>query len=139
MSERTRTRSIQRPGFSRLRTIGRRSDVFGDFYHFVLSLRWWQFLSLASTVFIAVNALFAGLYLVEPGSITAPADDDFASSFFFSVQTMATIGYGGMAPATRFADVLVTIEAALGMMFTALITGLTFARFARPTARVLFS
>ncbi len=63
----------------------------------------------------------------------------FADAFFFSVETMATVGYGVMSPATLYANLVVTVETAVGLMFLALATGLVFARFSRPTARVLFS
>jgi inward rectifier potassium channel len=71
--------------------------------------------------------------------VTNTRPGSFEDAFFFSVQTMATIGYGGMTPATRFAHVVVTVEAMTGILSAALITGITFAKFARPTARVLFS
>ena len=67
----------------------------------------------------------------RPGSL--------ADAFFFSVQTMATIGFGKMAPRTELANVLVTIESLTGLLGLALATGLVFAKFSRPTARVLFS
>ena len=79
------------------------------------------------------------LYLVQPGAIANARPGAFADAFFFSVQTMATVGYGQMAPATLYANLVVTVETAVGLMFLALATGLVFARFSRPTARVLFS
>ena len=83
--------------------------------------------------------MFAALYLLQPGSIAKAHPGSFADAFFFSVQTMATIGYGVMAPATFYANLLMTLETAVGLMFVAMTTGLVFARFSRPTARVLFS
>ena len=76
---------------------------------------------------------------MQPGSIDNAGPGSFADAFFFSVQTMATIGYGVMSPATRYANLLVTIESLLGMASFAVAAGLIFARFSRPTARVLFS
>lgn len=119
--------------------VGRRWAPFSDLYHSVLRVSWWQFFALAAVLFTAVNVAFALLYMAFPGSIEHARPGSFADHFSFSVQTLATIGYGAMAPATAPGHVLVTIEAFLGMLTTALVTGLTFARFARPTARVVFS
>jgi inward rectifier potassium channel len=87
----------------------------------------------------AANAGFALLYLLQPGAIHNARPGSFADAFFFSVQTIATIGYGQLVPATLYANLLVTLETASGLMFLAIATGLVFARFSRPTARVLFS
>jgi inward rectifier potassium channel len=76
---------------------------------------------------------------VQPGAIANARPGAFADAFFFSVQTIATLGYGQMSPATLYANLVVTVETAVGVMFLALATGLVFARFSRPTARVLFS
>jgi len=112
---------------------------FGDLYHRTLTVSWPVFLATGSTVYIAANLGFGALYLLQPGSITAARPGSFADAFFFSVQTMATIGYGVMSPATFYANLLMTVETAAGLLFLALTTGLIFARFSRPTARVLFS
>ena len=87
---------------------------------------------------LGANAVFAIPYWLAEGSVANARPGSYEDAFFFSVQTMATIGYGGMAPATRLAHVVVTIESVVGILSTALITGATFAKFARPTARVLF-
>jgi inward rectifier potassium channel len=86
----------------------------------------------------AFNLLFAALYLLQYGSI-ANSGGSFWNAFFFSVQTMATIGYGEMRPATTYANVIVAVEVLLGLVGFALATGVIFARFSRPTARVIFS
>lgn len=110
-----------------------------DFYHRLLTVpAWWLFV-LLGIAYVAFNLAFAGLYLLEPGSIANTGTNRFADSFFFSVQTMATIGYGEMHPATLYANLLVTVEVLLGMTGLAVASGLVFARFSRPTARVMFS
>jgi inward rectifier potassium channel len=119
--------------------IGLRRPWFGDLYHFLLRLSWCSFLLGGVALYIAANALFALLYLVQPGAVANARPGSFADAFFFSVQTMATIGYGQLVPATLFANLVVTIETAAGLMLLALATGLVFARFSRPTARMLFS
>jgi inward rectifier potassium channel len=112
---------------------------FGDLYHRTLTVGWPAFFAIESMIYIVANVIFGALYLLEPGSITAAHPGSFADAFFFSVQTMATIGYGVMSPATFYANLLMTVETAAGLLFLALTTGLFFARFSRPTARVLFS
>jgi inward rectifier potassium channel len=123
----------------RIRTIGRRLAPFEDLYHTVLTSSWWTFFLLVAASFLSANALFALAYMSQPGSITNVRSGSFEDAFFFSVQTMATIGYGAMAPATFFAHVMVTFEAIVTMLGVALVTGITFSKFARPTARVLFA
>jgi inward rectifier potassium channel len=110
-----------------------------DFYYAALTASWPQFLLLSAGLFLAINAVFAGLYMLQPGGIAGARDGDFGDAFFFSVETLATIGYGQMAPATRYANVLMTAEVLVGGVTLALVTGLAFARFSRPSARVLFS
>ena len=93
---------------------------------------------LIAVVFFAINALFALGYFLD-GGIENVHTGSFADMFFFSVQTMATIGYGAMSPATTYANSVMTAETVFGVTLLALGTGLLFARISRPTARVLFS
>jgi inward rectifier potassium channel len=120
-----------------IRAEGRKLAPHEDFYHWVLTLTWPRFFGMVCVAFVAANALFAGLYALRPGCI-ANAENPL-ELFFFSVQTLGTIGYGDMHPLTRYAHAIVSFEALAGILTTAIITGLTFARFARPTAKVLFS
>nr|WP_317105504.1 ion channel [Chroococcidiopsis sp. SAG 2025] len=83
--------------------------------------------------------MFALAYLLQPGSIANARPGNFWDAFFFSIQTMATIGYGVMNPQTDYANVLVAIESWVGLLGVAMGTGIAFARFSRPTARVVFS
>ena len=130
---------ISRGKADRITTYGLETHWWKDPYHSALHIPWWGFLLVASGLYLAANLFFAGLYLLQPGAISEVAPGDFANAFFFSVQTMATIGYGHLIPRTVYANVLVTIEALIGMLMIALATGLVFARFSRPTARILFS
>jgi len=95
-------------------------------------------LSLAAC-YVVGNTLFALGYLLDPGGIEHARTGSFGDAFFFSIQTMSTIGYGRMVPRSLFANVLVMIEALAGVFGLALMTGLIFAKFSRPSARVLFS
>jgi inward rectifier potassium channel len=110
-----------------------------DLYHNALTMPGWLLFGLLAIAYFAMNLLFALLYWLDPAGIVNARPDSFADHFFFSVQTMATIGYGLMAPQSIYANILVTVEALIGLTGFALAAALMFARFARPTARVLFS
>ncbi|HEX3851482.1 MAG TPA: ion channel [Polyangiaceae bacterium] len=112
---------------------------FADMYHYMLAVSWRRLLGVFFLVYCATNALFAFFYWVGGDDISNARPGSYADAFWFSVQTYATIGYGGMAPATTYAHVLVTLEAFVGMMAMALGTGIVFAKFSRPTARIAFS
>jgi inward rectifier potassium channel len=117
---------------------GQEARFHEDFYHSVLAWPWWQFFVFVGGIFLVTNALFAILYLVDPTSIQNARPGSFEDAFFFSVQTLATIGYGAMSPGSLYGHLVVTLEAFTGLLGVALITGLAFSKFARPTARVLF-
>ncbi|HKA91614.1 MAG TPA: ion channel, partial [Haliangiales bacterium] len=123
----------------KVRTIGRRVRPLGDLYHFVLERTWPQYILMLVATFLTLNVLFALVYFCDPGGILNARAGSFEDCFYFSVQTLATIGFGQMAPADRFTNVVVVVEAVTGTLSIALIAGLTFAKFARPTAKVLFS
>jgi inward rectifier potassium channel len=110
-----------------------------DPYHLMLTIPWGGFLALIVGSYLGINALFALLYLVGGNNIVNAQPGSFSDAFFFSVQTLASIGYGVMSPQTLYANVIVTIEAILGIVGIAVMTGLAFARFSRPSARVMFS
>jgi inward rectifier potassium channel len=130
-------RPPSQPRFPAIRTIGLERRPFDDVYHQVLIRPWWQFFALVVGTFLGANAVFALFYRASPDCIVGVAS--FEDAFFFSVQTLGTIGYGGMSPVTRFGHIIVTIEAITGIVGVALVTGLTFAKFAHPRAKVLFS
>jgi inward rectifier potassium channel len=112
---------------------------FTDVYSYLLAITWRRLLGVFFLVYCGTNALFGFLFWVGGNDIANARVGSFADAFWFSVQTYATIGYGGMSPATTYAHVLVTLEAFVGMMAMALGTGIVFAKFSRPTARVAFS
>jgi inward rectifier potassium channel len=118
---------------------GQDNGRFMDFYHQLLTVSWpWFFVELAAA-FIVVNLAFAFLYLLDRGGIANARPGSFADAFFFSVQTLGTLGYGVMAPKTLYTNLLVTVESFSGILTIALFTGIIFARFSRPFARVVFS
>src|SRR2546427_9169561 len=111
-----------------------------DVYRWLLSLRWPQFAVFVGTLYIALNLFFATLYSLEKESIAGTTGGHwFFDCFFFSVQTLATVGYGHMYPQTLYAHIISTIEIMNGIFFFATLTGLIFLRFLRPSARVVFS
>ena len=113
-------------------------------YHYLLTTTWPRFLGLVVLFFLVTNAVFGtAFFACGPGQIAGSKavrlGDQYLEDFFFSVQTFATIGYGGMHPVGLAANVLVTLEALVGLLGFALATGILFARFSRPTAHILFS
>lgn len=121
-----------------MKVLGHRPTPLRDFYHALLQMPWAGTFAIISALFLGLNALFAVGYLLTDG-IAHAAHGSFVDAFFFSVQTMGTIGYGAMYPESRAANVLMVVESLVGLVFTALVTGLFFAKFSRATARVAFS
>jgi inward rectifier potassium channel len=113
--------------------------VLGDLYHALLNAHWSVLLAIFVTYYLVANTLFALAYLAGGDDLANARPGSFEDAFFFSVQTLATIGYGAFAPKTRYANVLVAIEALVGVLGFAIAAGLFFAKFSRPTARVVFS
>lgn len=143
LSERTRVRLLNHDG-----TFNVRRNDFGPFhpfnvYHTLLSLPIPRLLALMALGYVAANVFFASLYWMSgPGALTGAAEEPlarFEDCLFFSVQTLATIGYGRLVPATRAANLLVAFEALVGLLGFAILSGLLFARFTRPTAKISFS
>jgi len=110
-----------------------------DAYQWLLGLRWPQFAVFVAVVYISLNLVFALLYLIGRNSIAGIAPGSFSDAFFFSVQTLATVGYGHWYPQTFYGHVVTTIEIMCGVFLLAVMTGLIFVRFSRPTARIVFS
>jgi inward rectifier potassium channel len=117
---------------------GLEDSRLSDLYHSLMRTSWPVLLAGVVLIFILINAVFAVIYMLDRG-IENARPGSFGDAFFFSVQTMATIGYGQMVPSSFTANVLVSIEALIGLLAFAMITGLIFAKFSRPSARVRFS
>src|SRR5438552_13419032 len=111
-----------------------------DVYRWLLGLKWPRFDAFVAGLYIGLNLLFATLYSVQQNSIAGSNGGHwFFDCFFFSVQTLATVGYGHMYPQTLYAHIVSTIEIMTGIFLLATMTGLIFVRFSRPIARVVFS
>ena len=112
---------------------------FSDPYHLAVTLSWPAFVITALLLLLTINLVFAGLYLLQPGAIQNLAPGDLADAAFFSLETLATVGYGEMAPATHYGHAVAAAEIVVGMAFTAILTGLLFVRFSRPKSKILFA
>lgn len=110
-----------------------------DIYRSILALSWPRFSLAVLSVYLVLNILFAVAYLAIDGCVAEMVPGSFSSAFFYSVQTLSTVGFGHLYPATLYGDVVTTLEIIGGMFFTAVVTGLIFVRFSRPVARLLFS
>jgi len=114
-----------------------RRRPLGDLYLFLLDTSWHRLFLFILAVYLGANAFFALIYFIDGRGIEGA--HGYGDAFFFSVQTMATIGYGKMTPNTVFTNAVVTLEALFGLVGTAMATGLMFAKFSRTRARVAFS
>ena len=131
--------TVKAPGADyEIRIVGDRRAPLRDFYHALLRRPWRHTIAAISAVFLTANALFALGYMAT-GGVAHAGSRSFADAFFFSVQTMGTIGYGSMYPDSGAANVLVVAESITSLTLTALATGLMFAKFSRSTARVVFT
>lgn len=145
-SSRTRSRNtpfqarlISPKGRINITRIGVIHSPLSDLYHWLLTIPWMGFWCVVVCSYTLANVFFALLYSVSEDGIENAQPHSFSDAFFFSVQTMASIGYGAMYPNAPYTNIIVTIEALVGLLGLALATGLLFARFSRPTAKILFS
>jgi len=124
-------------------TVGRRGLGWRaalNTYYRLLTIRWPTFIAMVVGLFLVINTAFALGYLAcGPEGISGAGEHGFRRTFFFSVHTLTTIGYGHMAPASLAVDVLVLVEALAGVLSFAIVTGIVFARFSRPHADIVFS
>nr|WP_243849556.1 ion channel [Paraburkholderia rhizosphaerae] len=113
--------------------------VWHDLYHRALTMKWPTFFASLAALFLVLNTAFASLYMLGHDSIANQNPHGFIGAFFFSVETLATVGYGDMHPQTIYAHLVATLEIFVGMSGIALATGLVFARFSRPRALIIFA
>jgi inward rectifier potassium channel len=144
VAQQSRRRLLNTDGTFNVRRLGRGLIASINPYHSLLTMRWHKFLAILVAFYFAINIIFGGLfYLCGPDALTwLPHHESHGrlwDTFFFSVQTFATIGYGGLAPTSIASNVIVTIESLVGILCVALTTGVIFARFSRPVARIRFS
>lgn len=115
---------------------------FRDLYKYLIEIRWSTFFLLTISTYLLINVIFAGFYMfggVEDISGINPDSNQFLNAFFFSVQTFTTVGYGFLAPTGEIAGFISTFEAFLGLLYFALITGLLYGRFSKPSSKIAFA
>ena len=110
-----------------------------DPYHLAVGLTCPQFLAALLALYLSVTVVFAVLFWLVPGSVANARPDSLADAFFFSIETLATVGYGKMYPATLYGHVVAATEIICGLALVAILTGLTFVRFSRPRAKLIFA
>lgn len=130
------TFNVKRTGISKFSSI--------NLYHWLLTMSWQKFMLITVALFLGINIFFAIAFTLCGNSALAdtsiePTENPFFRAFFFSVQTFATIGYGTLHPNGFVANVLVTVESFVAILVQAFLTGMLFARFARPTAKIKLS
>jgi inward rectifier potassium channel len=136
----SRKRLLNRDGSFNVERRGLRLGSSLSLYHLLLTTSWTRFMGLVTGSYLLFNGAFAlAFMLCGPNALSGGSDAGFARAFFFSVETFSTIGYGVVGPVGMAANLVVTAEALVGLLWLALATGLLFARFSRPTAKVLFS
>jgi inward rectifier potassium channel len=137
-----------RTGFKFRTRLGDQDDVvyrgmpregWRDAYHLMLTMPTSAFMGVMATAYLSINLLFAGLYSLDPTGVSQARPGHFLDVFFFSVQTLGSLGYGVMSPRSLYANIVVTCEVFIGLFNLGIATGLLFARVSRPTARIMFS
>lgn len=137
-------RIIQRDGTLNIRRQHGKRIRFSDLYYTLLATSWTRFFTFIGLVYLLLNFLFAWIYFAAGPSALQGVDHSstgtrFVSCFFFSVHTLATIGYGTISPASVLANTVVAMEALIGLLCFAVITGLFFLRFSQVRPRIVFS
>jgi inward rectifier potassium channel len=137
----------RRPRLSRVRDFaGRRiiaegleRNVWTDLYFNAMTVSWPRFVATVAAAFVALNFIFAAIYDLGEAPIANAREGSLADLFFFSVETTSTVGYGDMHPQTIYGHIVATAENFTGLLLLAVMTGLVFARFSRPRARIIFA
>jgi len=134
-----RRSQLIRFGHREIETLGLRQGFWTDLYHRSMTVYWPVFFGTAAAVFVLLNAIFAFFYSLGNQPIANVTGENLLEYFYFSIETLATVGYGDMHPQTDFGHFIATIEIFTGMCFLAVMTGLIFARFSHPRARFVFA
>jgi inward rectifier potassium channel len=132
-------RQIVRVGELAIETLGLNQGFWTDLYHRAVTAYWPVFFGSAAALFVALNTVFAFAYSLGREPIANAAENGALGLFYFSIETLATVGYGDMHPQTNYGHLVATVEIFTGMCFVAVMTGLVFARFSRPRARFVFA
>jgi inward rectifier potassium channel len=136
---RRRGRHLVSLGGREIEARGLADNFWTDLYHRAMTVYWPTFFGTAAAIFVVLNAVFAFLYWLGNDPIANVAANEPLGLFYFSVETLATVGYGDMHPQNHYGHLIATIEIFTGMSFVAVMFGLIFARFSRPRARFIFA
>jgi inward rectifier potassium channel len=130
---------LTRIGDRRFITQGLETNLWTDFYYNAMTVTWPRFFAALATIFVLLNIIFAEIYSLGEAPIANAKPGSFSDLFFFSVETTSTVGYGDMHPQTLYGHLVATAENFVGMVSLAVMTGLVFARFSRPRARLIYA
>jgi inward rectifier potassium channel len=130
---------LVRFGHREIETLGLSQGFWTDLYHRAMTVHWPVFFGSAAVLFVTLNAVFGFLYWLGHEPIANAEGNGPLAFFYFSIETLATVGYGDMHPQTDYGHLIATVEIFTGMSFLAVMTGLIFARFSRPRARFVFA
>jgi inward rectifier potassium channel len=130
---------LVRFGHREIETLGLTQGFWTDLYHRAMTVYWPVFFGSAAVLFVTLNAVFGFLYWLGHEPIANAEGNGPLAYFYFSIETLATVGYGDMHPQTDYGHLIATVEIFTGMSFLAVMTGLIFARFSRPRARFVFA
>ena len=130
---------LVRFGHREIETLGLSQGFWTDLYHRAMTVHWPVFFGSAAVLFVTLNAVFGFLYWLGHEPIANAEGNGPLAYFYFSIETLATVGYGDMHPQTEYGHLIATVEIFTGMSFLAVMTGLIFARFSRPRARFVFA
>jgi inward rectifier potassium channel len=138
-SERTPKARVVQLGGREIITEGLHLNFWADISHRCMTASWPAFIGGAALVFIAFNAVFASFYWIGDQPISNVPSRAYIDYLYFSIETLSTAGYGDMHPQTHYGHLIATVELFTGIFSMSLMTGLIFARFSRPNARLLFA
>lgn len=138
-SERIAKPRVIRLGGREIIAEGLHLNFWADISHRCMTASWPSFIAGAATVFLVFNAIFACFYWIGDQPISNVPAGGYIDYFYFSIETLSTAGYGDMHPQTHYGHFVAAIELFTGIFSMSLMTGLIFARFSRPSARLLFA
>lgn len=125
-------------GSLNVKKVGLSSHFFSDYYYHLLRVKWPKFLCLVMAAYLILNTIFACFYYITPSTI-ANTQNTFWDAWIFSFQTSSTLGYGYFHPTNTFSHTIAVVDVVFGMLFVAIVTGITFTKLSRPNSKILFS
>jgi inward rectifier potassium channel len=137
-SKKSRQHEVRYGGFHLFSTGAARFDL-SDPFHLIATISWPAFFACLLGSELLINTMFAFLYVAVPGAIANVRPGNLADAFFFSIETLATVGYGAMVPATLYGHIVSSVEIVTGMVYAACMTGVVFIRFSKPRPKIVYA